>query len=311
MGPLPSARPVRLDASISVALPVGIAGGAGGIWITVPTGADRIDPATNTVDAKVHFGSGHEEIDAVAVGVSGVWVTDFDTDSIYRIDPSTRTVVATIPVRTAPEGVVATDQGVWVANHHGGSVVRIDPVTNQVVATIPAGHTGSSGPHQIAVGLGSVWVGVPNIESVVRIDAVSNQVLATIHEPYPTLPCGGFAIAPAAVWVSSCFEQATIARIDPARNAVVATIDVGGYTGRPFIVGDGVWFPVVDHPDPSGATVPGTLVHIDPATNRVDRALKVAATFSPAGSWVSGDSVWLVDDSGAGRVLRLPVSAFR
>lgn len=311
MGPIPPARPMRLVASVAVAQPVGVAGGPGGVWITVPTGAKRIDPATNAVRSKVTFGGGQNEIDAVADDGSAVWVTDFDTDTVYRIDPSTHILVAAIPVGTSPEGVVATDKGVWVANHHGGSVSRIDPATNQVVASIPAGHAGNSGPEQIAVGFGSVWVGVPNISSVVRIDATTNQVLATILEPYPTLPCGGIAMTSTAVWVSSCFEQATIARIDPTTNAVEATIDVGGYTGDPFVVNDGVWFPVVDDPAASGGAVPGMVVHIDPSTNRVDRALKVAATFSPAGTWVSSDSVWLVDNGGAGRLLRFPVSAFR
>jgi YVTN family beta-propeller protein len=300
--------PITLEATVEVPAPFGIAAVGDSVWVTTPTGAVRIDATTNAVTASVKFGSGNDEIGGIGANAAGVWVTDFDTNIVYRIDPATNTVVAQIPVGRNPEGLVATADAVWVANHRGGSVSRIDPVSNTVVATIKVGPEGPSGPQGIAVGLGSVWVGVPNLGSVVRIDAATNEIQATIPDPWPALPCGGFAISPDAVWVSSCFETPFIARIDPATNAVVATVDVGGFTGDPVLIDGTPWIPVVDHIGASNATVPGTLVHIDPATNRVDRALKVGEQFSPAGTVVAGTSLWLLDESGGGQVLRVPLA---
>ena len=307
---IPAAVPVKLAATIEVPAPFGIASGGGGIWVTTPSGAVRIDPTTNAISAKVLVGGGNDEIEGIGVNSAGVWVADFDTDSVYRIDPKTLKVVATIPVGEAPEDLLATDTGVWVGNHRDGTVSRIDPATNKVVATIPAGNDGCCGPQPISIGLGSVWVGVSNIGSVVRIDEATNAVQAKIVEPVEALPCGGIAITADAVWVSSCAETKAIARIDPRSNRVVATIDLGSYAGDPFVVDGEVWFPVQDYMAPSGP-VPATLLHIDPATNQVDRALKVAEYGGYSGTLVVGDSLWLVDEAGAGRIIRLPLSALR
>jgi len=308
--PIPTAVPIKLAASIKVPRPIGIASGGGDIWVTTPTGAARIDPATDTVTGKVALGSGDDEIEGIGVDRAGVWVADFDTDAVYRIDPQTLKVVATIAVGAAAERLVATDTAVWVGDHHGGAISRIDPATGTVVATVEGGLPGPDGPQAISLGFGSVWVGIPNTSSVIRIDPVTNAVQATIVEPAATMPCGGLANTADAVWVSSCGETTVIARIDPRSNTVVATIDLGGHAGDAFVVDGDVWFPVEDHMGPTGP-VPGTLVRIDPATDRVDRALGIAAHFGAGSAVVVGDSLWVVDLSGDGRILRIPSSALR
>ena len=57
---------------------------------------------------------------------------------LYRIDPTTSKVTA-IPAGLAPKGVLATGSAVWVADTHDGKVFRIDPATNKIVATITVG----------------------------------------------------------------------------------------------------------------------------------------------------------------------------
>ena len=89
--------------------------------------------------------------------------------------PGHLNVAATIPVGLAPKGVLATGRRVWVADTHDGKVYRIDPKTNKIVATITVGPTGTSGPNWLASGLGSIWVDIPNNQTVVRIDAVDER----------------------------------------------------------------------------------------------------------------------------------------
>ncbi len=310
-GPIPSAIPAKLAATIPVASPFGMAASAGVIWVTTPAGAVRIDPTTNAISGKVAFGSGNDEIDGVAADADAVWVTDFDANTLVRIDPKTLAVVATIPVGQSPEGVVVAAGAVWVANHRAGTVSRIDPATNQIVATIPAGDAGPSGPQWVASISGSIWVGVPNVSSVVRIDPTTNAVVATVVVPYPAYPCGGFALGSGAVWMSSCFEQTSIARVDPATNAVSSTTDLDSFSGQPFVVDSRVWFPVADYRSASGEPVAGAVLRIDPATNTVDRSVAVDLAFQPGGTVAAGGSIWLADDSGSGRVLRLQDQALR
>ena len=131
-----------------------------------------------------------------------------------------------------------------MANHRGGTVSRIDPTTNTVVATIPVGNTGPSGPHHVGLGLGSVWVGVPNTSSVYRIDPTTNKVQATIAIPAVASPCSGFAFGEKAVWMSSCFDTTMLVRIDPVANKVVATIQLRGYGDDPIMVNGVPWLGV-------------------------------------------------------------------
>jgi YVTN family beta-propeller protein len=306
--PIPTAVPVEIAATVEVPTPWDIAVEGGSVWVTNSTGAVRIDATTNEVIASVEIGSGNDALEGIAANTSGVWVTNFDTNLVYRINPESNEVVAEIPVGLNPGGVAATDDAVWVANHRSGSVSRIDPVSNEVVATIVVGRRGPSGPQGIAVGLGSVWVSVPNTGSVVRIDATTNSILATIPDPLPALPCGDFAITPEAVWVTSCFETTFVARIDPATNTVVATFDAGGFAGAPFLIDGAVWLAVVDHAGPSNSTVPGTVIRVDPATNSVDVARKVGESLDHTASAVDSTSVWLGDLTSGGRVLRILLS---
>jgi YVTN family beta-propeller protein len=311
---LPPAVAVKLTAAIRIANPDALTAFAGAIWVTSPAGVERIDPKTAKVMATIKLGSGDH------AGISGdgsaLWVSEYDSDTLYRIDTATNKVVTKITVGLNPEGVVATPDGVWVANHHDGSVSRIDPAADKVIATVHVTKAGNSGPQPIASGFGSIWVGSGNNTSVARIDPASDKVAAYVYDPSPAEPCGGFAIGADVIWSSSCLDTPVIARIDPATNKVVATVDVGGDpgnggAGEPILIAGAPWFPVEPYVDRStGADQPGALVRIDPASDRVDRVLKIGGTFLPSGMVETSDSVWLVDtQTDGGLVDRLPISA--
>jgi YVTN family beta-propeller protein len=300
--------PVTLEATIS-APAYGTAATNDAIWATTPHGVSRIDPATNQVVARIALGAGNDEIDGITATKAAVWVADYDTSTVYRIDPKTGAVNASIKVGDQPEGIVANDDGVWVSNHHGGSVSRIDPATNQVVATVSVSPTGEDGPYGIALGFGNVWVGSGNISAVVRIDAKTNQVLATIPVVSPLYP-GGLAATSDAIWVSGAHVSTSVIRIDPKTNSVAATIDVGGYNGSPFAVADAPWFPVY------GTQQLGGIVRINPATNQIDQSLGLLPGFAGGGTSFADGSVWIVDESGnrpipagSNTIARIPLTA--
>ena len=148
----------------------------------------------------------------------------------------------------APKGVLVTASAVWVADVHDGKVFRIDPVTNKVVATITVGPSGTSGPNWLASGLGSIWVGIPNNQTVVRIDPTTNAIQATIPIPTEASPCGSFAITPAAVWITSCAVRRTVTRIDPATNVAVAIVTLDGQASTPAVINGAPWVSVDTNP---------------------------------------------------------------
>ena len=91
-----------------------------------------------------------------------IWVGNFGSASISRIDPVTNTVIATITGTglTAKPSALAEDQfgNVWVAcaDFSSGSVSRIDPATNTITASLATAdgflNTG------IGMGAGELWV---------------------------------------------------------------------------------------------------------------------------------------------------------
>jgi YVTN family beta-propeller protein len=56
---------------------------------------------------------------AVAVGHGSVWVANAGEGTVSRIDPETRTIVATIRLGASPETIAVTDRVVLVATSAG------------------------------------------------------------------------------------------------------------------------------------------------------------------------------------------------
>jgi len=312
--------PIQPTASVAVSQPRGLASDGTAVWVLSGTGlVRRIDPATNTLGPAVSTGPTDDFYQGIAAAGNGVWVTQSNTATLFRVDPVRSTVAATINVGLAPKGVLATGSAVWVADTHDGKVRRIDPATNEVVATITVGPTGSLGPNWLATGFGSIWVGVPNAGTIVRIDPTTNAVQATIPialllETAPNgrfyggyYACGEFAITPTAVWITSCDGGSrAVVRIDPSTNSIVAATAIDGRAyNTPAVIGGAPWVSVDTSPK-----VPGTLARISSVTNAVDLELAPSAAFGGGGDMVvAAASVWVID-SGNDRVLRLPLTGF-
>jgi len=120
------------------------------------------------------------------------------------------------------------------------------------------------------------------------------KVVARIRVGRAGLPLrggGALAVGEGAVWAMSN-SQATLMRIDPARNAVVAKIKIA--PPEAAAAGDGaVWLS-----DPSENTVS----RVDPATNRVTATIHVGP--QPKGIAVSPGAVWVALTNGD-RIVRV------
>ena len=140
----------------------GVSFGAGSVWTCSHhnpfNGLEQLNPQTNQVQAQLSVGGGDGRSCSavVALAAQTVWATshingEHDT-GLQRIDPVTKTVVATIPVPQAiPFHFAANEQGVWLYSESG--VYRVDPATNQLV-----GQLAIPDVFGIAVAAGAVWV---------------------------------------------------------------------------------------------------------------------------------------------------------
>ena len=300
------ASPIVPTASIAVLAPQSLATDGKVVWVMSSTGSvQRIDPATNTAGASIATGGPTDLYNGISVDANGVWVPDWDTKTLFRIDPTTSKVAATIEVGLAPKGVLATGSAVWVADTHDGKVYRIDPRTNGIVATITVGPTGNSGPNWLGTGFGSIWASVPNASAVVRIDPTSNKVQATIHIPVEVAACGGFAFTESDVWMPSCGGRATMARIDPEKNVVAGIPRPDGAASTPAVIDGAAWVSVY-----TGPAAPGYLARLSPEQDAVDLGLSPGGEFVGGGDIVvAAGSAWVIDN-GNDRILRLPLTGF-
>ena len=104
----------------------------------------------------------------VATGAGAVWVSDFDSQTITRIDPATNTIVAKIETGLeSTHAIYAASGGVWVSAIISAGVVMIDPATNQSSGGVDTDHGGSWGSAELD---GSIWVLHGDDNVVTRID---------------------------------------------------------------------------------------------------------------------------------------------
>ena len=182
-----------------------------------------------------------ERPDWLAMGLGSVWVVDYKPPSVVRIDPATNRVVASIPLPgDGCLGIAVMGNAVWVPDCTHHVVVQIDPAANTVTRSVPIDFRVDD-EGAFAAALGSLWLFVTDslaaTSTLVRADASTGAIQARIF-----VGAGSYVIAgdSAALWVSST-RGAVVMRIDPRKNAVVASVPV---TPRPkfLTVGaGGVW----------------------------------------------------------------------
>ncbi len=193
---------------------------------------------------------------SVIYGFGGVWIqVDPPVDQIVKVDEVSGAVTLTIDAGT---GAAIADDAVWVTVG-GAETRRIDPVTGEVLLTVA-----TPGAYYVTVGAGAVWV--PNDQGVSRLDPMFGAITTIALD----LEVTDLEASDDAVWVTHK-DHGMVSRIDPATNAVVATIETGAGAHDVAIDDTGVW--ITNYRE-------NTVSHIDPSTNAV------VATIEGVGSGV-------------------------
>ncbi len=152
----------------------------------------------------------------------------------------------------------------------------------------------------------AVWVASSNPASVHRIDPKTNKEVAIV--PLPGDPCAGLAFGFGSLWVPLCGKPNSMVRVDATTNKIAATLAIGpaGQEGGIAVSPDSVWI-VTDNA--------GTLIRIDPVTNRARQTISIAAgsvnpLFSEDVIWITGGTTNILTavDASSGTVLEtIPV----
>lgn len=292
----------KVTAKLAVgSVPSDIAVGAGGVWVTdlVGNALFRIDPATNQVAGPLALGAPSAAMPmAVAASGDAVWVASNTLPlpgdgMVLRVDPTSRSVVATIPVGSGALDIAAGAGAVWVISARDGTVSRIDPATNSVTATV---HVGVN-PGGIGVGAGAVWVADYLGAALVRLDQTTGQVVATVKLAGPAREV---AVSPDAVWVAvangSDATLGTLVRVDPKTNAIIASIPLKADPWGVAATASAVWVAAKGVSDS---------IWVNPATNTIGG--RVAIGGESIGVDVNGSTAWFVGQTPA-EVVRIDYS---
>ena len=185
------------------------------------------DPAR---PATVAVGNGPE---GVAFDGASIWVANFASNAVSKINPATNTIIATVPVGVDPAGVAFDGSFIWVSNNGAGTVSKINPSTNAVVATVDVGDE----PQQLVFDGTSIWVANALSDDVSKINPATNTVTATIGlfgAPW------GVAFDGTDVWVGNANAD-IVSKIDPNTNAVIANVSVNDLPLGMVFDGQDVW----------------------------------------------------------------------
>ena len=275
--------------------PSSIAVGAGAVWVldADDTTISAIDPERRSLESVFSTSSTPTDL---AAGAGALWIgnafrelpfsaTSYP-ESVSRLDPETRVVVATIRLPRPSvvrynvasrfswllEHIAVTSDAVWVVGADLG-VYRIDPRTNQRVG----GRVQGVDAVGIAAGGGGVWVIEFGEARVAKIDPRTNTITQRIRVPSEGL--SSIAVGTRDVWAADPFGG-LVWRIDPGLKLPRRIpLDVGVNW---VAVGAGaVW---------ATNELAGLVYRIDPSTNE---AHVVRRTDGPATVAVGGGAAWV------------------
>jgi streptogramin lyase len=269
---------------------IGVADGL--VWVDGGNAtAYRVDPHNNRVAGTVRLPGG-SRLEAVEPGT--LWLVNDTAGTVSEADPRSGRVRWTVPVGAVEGGsfppeaqglqLALDGDAVWVGRAYTREVVRVSRARRQVTsrtATVWTKDIAAGGGRAVVIG----WEGSTGVEP--PHDAIQIDPQASKPTAIPVGgPPGGVAVGAGSFWVSAATNY-TLARIDPARRQVVATIPLDDLRlpGSVLVAGEAVWVF-------SG----GLLQRIDPAANRVVHTLQVGPQQVDYGRLAAGaGAVWLSD----------------
>jgi DNA-binding beta-propeller fold protein YncE len=225
-----------------------VAVGYRAVWVTGIGVTYQVDEATGrivrTISTPGTFPDGCRS--GIAAGAGAVWVTH-GCRGVYRVDPHSGRVTASLLVPDAGDAIAVARGLVWVTDYHG-YVLRIQPRTNKITGK-PI-HVGFGG-WWITPAAGALWVtSTYGDGAITRLDPVTGAAETfSNHAVFDVSAAGAGSL-----WSSQ------VKRVDPATGRVTASIPVPGAYQVLFWRGS-AWVLTLRRSL--------TLTRVDPATNQV------------------------------------------
>jgi streptogramin lyase len=202
----------------------------GSVWVTSEGPAAlggsllRIDSGTSRVLNRIRL-PGVTDYSQIAVGADAVWVSDSGKSNVYRVNPRTDRVVATVHLGGSPVNIATGAGGVWVDDDSSGRLDKINPATNRLVARIEL--PDSVGP--MAVAGGSVWVIDTRDgqgQSLLRINPANDKITERVPLYGNATSVRAIAASGPYLWLGD--RRFLVTQINTRSGAKITTLVAGG-----------------------------------------------------------------------------------
>jgi YVTN family beta-propeller protein len=242
----------RLVARIPTgAAPGGAVAAFGAVWVTNDGSGTltRIDPATNSVTRRIRLRPG---VFSVAAGFGRLWAVNYERGTLARIDPASGRV-RSVPVGSAPVGVLTAFGRVWVTAWGAGKLVEVEPRSLRVVRRIRVGPK----PSGLRSAANAVWVGFGG--AATAIARVTPRTGAIERVPVGARTPALFVRSTRDLWIKAGDHE--LVGVDPVTGRVLARLSFGKTLADGARAHDGtLWVPdkeqdLVYRVDPSKAQV--------------------------------------------------------
>jgi outer membrane protein assembly factor BamB len=219
----------RVQPSAALAALLGALVLAAGIYGVANFGTDDTEPAGPRVVTRLVPAGG---LDYIVQAFGSVWMIDTDSQTLLRMDPTTRRVTARFPLGGKLE--IAPGRGaMWVGltlPDNDFRLLRIDPRTNRIVARLRAPEVSGGSAYGVPVVVrDSLWL--LRAEEADRIDPANGHAIATVRTARNGYTTRSFAVTGGDLWVQT--SDGRLQRLDGAtgRRKAAFRVPDGSFVG--------------------------------------------------------------------------------
>jgi hypothetical protein len=186
----------------------------------------------------------------------------------------------------SPDWSVVTADSLWVTTGRDSHIVQLVAATNTLGKVLPIKDPCSG----VAYAFGSLWSPSCGDHVLTRFDPADGKIIAQIPAD-PANSEGGITVGAGSIWLVA--KPSTLVRIDPAKNAVIASITLPSGSENPLFSDGFIWISSYEH---------DSLLKVDPASASVVATIPIGP--KPRFLTAGAGSIWTLNQ-GDGTISRV------
>jgi YVTN family beta-propeller protein len=208
-----------------------------------------------------------------------IWITNYGSNTVIKLDAGTATVTGTYTVGTAPYGICFDGVNIWVTNSGSNTVTKITAATGAVVGTYNVGTT----PMGICYDGTNIWTANSGSNNLTKLTASNGSVVGTYA-------MGGSvqAVCYDGTYIYTSWYN-YIAKVQASSGSIAAS-SMFSYSGSAAttICWDGtyLWASISNH---------GAVIKLN--TSDLSYVAEIYGATSVAGVCFDGSNIWMTDGS--------------